>query len=123
MIFPKAVMKFLLPSLLFLKPTSAFHAHLPRRIEGIVLSHTLGSSSNGVFRNSLKHQTLHRFSSTSSDEETATEEKQKNAPRHDVRGSAGAPKDIDPEELKIQAALAEHQQNAPKLGFPVDGKL
>ncbi len=43
-----------------------------------------------------------------------------NAPRHDVRGGEGMTKEMDPEELKIQAALAEHQQNAPKLGFPTD---
>lgn len=43
----------------------------------------------------------------------------KNAPTHDVRGS-GAPQEMDPEELKIQEALAEHQKNAPKLGFPTD---
>ena len=42
-----------------------------------------------------------------------------NAPRHDVR-SEGAAQEMDPEEMKIQAALAEHQQNAPKLGFPTD---
>lgn len=42
-----------------------------------------------------------------------------NAPRHDVR-SDGAAKEMDPEEMKIQAALAEHQQQAPKLGFDVD---
>jgi hypothetical protein len=42
-----------------------------------------------------------------------------NAPRHDVR-SDGPSTDIDPEELKVQAALAEHQQRAPKLGFDVD---
>ena len=42
-----------------------------------------------------------------------------NAPRHDVR-SDGAAMEMDPEELKIQEALAEHQQNAPKLGFDVD---
>lgn len=42
-----------------------------------------------------------------------------NAPRHDVR-SDGAAKEMDPEEMKIQSALAEHQQNAPKLGFDVD---
>eukprot|EP00985_Skeletonema_marinoi_P024400 scaffold16950_cov70-Skeletonema_marinoi.AAC.1 len=38
---------------------------------------------------------------------------------HDVR-SDGVAKEMDPEELKIQTALAEHQQNAPKLGFPTD---
>lgn len=42
-----------------------------------------------------------------------------NAPRHDVR-SAGAAREMDPEEMKIQMALSEHQQNAPKLGFDVD---
>ena len=42
-----------------------------------------------------------------------------NAPRHDVR-SGGASMEMDPEEMKVQAALAEHQQNAPKLGFDVD---
>lgn len=42
-----------------------------------------------------------------------------NAPRHDVR-SGGAAMKMDPEEMKIQQALAEHQQNAPKLGFDVD---
>lgn len=41
-----------------------------------------------------------------------------NAPRHDVRSSA--PMDMDPEEAKIQAALAEHQQNAPKMGWATD---
>lgn len=41
-----------------------------------------------------------------------------NAPRHDVRSSA--PIDMDPEEAKLQAALAEHQQNAPKLGWAAD---
>lgn len=34
--------------------------------------------------------------------------------------SSAAPSEMDPEEVKIQEALAEHQQNAPKLGFPVD---
>mmetsp|Transcript_4520 Transcript_4520/g.10034 ORF Transcript_4520/g.10034 Transcript_4520/m.10034 type:complete len:326 (+) Transcript_4520:60-1037(+) len=38
--------------------------------------------------------------------------------RHDVRSGAGM--EMDPEEMKLQAALAEHQQNAPKLGFDVD---
>jgi len=28
--------------------------------------------------------------------------------------------EMDPEEMKLQTALAEHQQNAPKLGFAVD---
>ena len=42
-----------------------------------------------------------------------------NAPRHDVR-SAGAAREMDPEEMKIPMALSEHQQNAPKLGFDVD---
>lgn len=33
-----------------------------------------------------------------------------NAPKHDVR--SGGNVEMDPEELKIQTALAEHQQNA-----------
>jgi hypothetical protein len=33
-----------------------------------------------------------------------------NAPRHDVR--SGGNIEMDPEEMKIQQALAEHQQNA-----------
>lgn len=33
-----------------------------------------------------------------------------NAPKHDVR--SGGNVEMDPEEMKIQAALAEHQQNA-----------
>ena len=44
---------------------------------------------------------------------------EKNAPRHDVR-SSGAAAEMDPEEAKIQAAFAEHQQNAPKLGWATD---
>ncbi|KAL9191182.1 hypothetical protein ACHAXT_000888 [Thalassiosira profunda] len=42
-----------------------------------------------------------------------------NAPGHDVR-SDGAAKEMDPAEATLQAALAEHQQHAPKLGFDVD---
>ena len=41
------------------------------------------------------------------------------APRHDVR-SEGAMAEMDPEEAKIQAAFAEHQQHAPKLGWATD---
>eukprot|EP00804_Cyclotella_cryptica_P006473 CCRYP_012772-RA/>CCRYP_012772-RA protein AED:0.36 eAED:0.36 QI:257/1/1/1/0.6/0.5/6/536/333 len=41
-----------------------------------------------------------------------------NAPRHDVR--SGGVVEMDPEEMKLQEALAQHQQNAPKLGFPTD---
>jgi len=44
---------------------------------------------------------------------------EKNAPRHDVRSSGAAP-EMDPEEAKIQAAFAEHQQHAPKLGWATD---
>jgi len=41
------------------------------------------------------------------------------APGHDVR-SSGVATEMDPEEAKLQAAFAEHQKNAPKLGYPVD---
>lgn len=47
------------------------------------------------------------------------EDRSENRGGHDVRG-AGPPVELDPEEAKIQAAFAEHQQNAPKLGFPTD---
>lgn len=41
-----------------------------------------------------------------------------NAPRHDVR--SGGNVEMDPEEMKLQAALAEHQQNAVSLsGMPL----
>lgn len=59
------------------------------------------------------------FSSPSDGEssEAASEAKSsKHAPRHDT----GAPANISPEEMKIQAAFAEHQQNVPKLGFAID---
>jgi len=42
-----------------------------------------------------------------------------NATGHDVR-SEGVPQEIDPEELKIQAAFAEHQKNAEKLDWATD---
>ena len=42
-----------------------------------------------------------------------------NVPRHDVR-SGGPSTEMDPEEMKVQAALADHQKSAPKLGFDVD---
>lgn len=45
----------------------------------------------------------------------------KNQPRHDVRSDGDGVMDkIDPEELKIQQALAEHQKEAPKLGWATD---
>ena len=62
---------------------------------------------------------LSRTSSSSSLLPNRTLVQLSNAPRHDVR-SDGAAMEMDPEELKIQEALAEHQQNAPKLGFDVD---
>lgn len=44
-----------------------------------------------------------------------------NAPRHDVRsGDSADTMEMDPEEMKIQQAFAEHQQNAPKLGWATD---
>ena len=42
-----------------------------------------------------------------------------NAPRHNVWLACVA-REMDPEEMKIQMALSEHQQNAPKLGFDLD---
>ena len=46
----------------------------------------------------------------------STDEK---APRHDVR-SEGVMSEMNPEEMKVQAAFAEHQKNAPKLGWATD---
>jgi putative heme iron utilization protein len=40
----------------------------------------------------------------------------KHAPQHDT----GSPVEMDPEEMKTQAAFAKHQQNAPKLDFAAD---
>ena len=42
----------------------------------------------------------------------------KHAPKHDTGASSDV--EVDPEEMKTMAAFAEHQQNAPKLGFAVD---
>jgi len=42
----------------------------------------------------------------------------KHAPTHDTGG--GKAPEMSPEEMKTQAAFAEHQQNCPKLGFPTD---
>ncbi len=53
----------------------------------------------------------------SSSETTSEKKEPKHAPRHDV---PGAKVEISPEEMKIQAAFAEHQQNCPKLGFATD---
>lgn len=40
----------------------------------------------------------------------------RNAPKHDT----GMPMELNPEEIKIQTAFAQHQQDAPKLGFAID---
>lgn len=63
------------------------------------------------------HHGLTVLNSNRDDEEEA---KSKNAPRHDVRSGGGTAKEMDPEEMKIQEAFAEHQQNAPKLGWATD---
>mmetsp|Transcript_26926 Transcript_26926/g.39868 ORF Transcript_26926/g.39868 Transcript_26926/m.39868 type:complete len:333 (-) Transcript_26926:73-1071(-) len=41
-------------------------------------------------------------------------------PKHAPKHGTGAAVELDPEEMKTQAAFGEHQQNAPKLGFAVD---
>jgi len=41
------------------------------------------------------------------------------APKHDVR-SDGVVEEMDEEEKDLQARFAEHQQNAPRLGFATD---
>ena len=50
---------------------------------------------------------------------TAAYAEKDRAPRHDVR-SSGAAAEMDPEEMKIQEAFGEHQQNAAKLGWATD---
>ena len=60
------------------------------------------------------------FSSSTDDEKTDSEPAVKEkAPGHDVK-STGTVLPLDPEEMKVQERLAEHQQNAPKLGWAVD---
>jgi len=60
------------------------------------------------------------FSSSTDDEKTDAEPAVKEkAPGHDVK-STGAVLQLDPEEMKVQERLAEHQQNAPKLGWADD---
>lgn len=63
------------------------------------------------------HNVLFSSTTDSEDKSAATETK---APRHDVRSAGAEGMKIDPEELKIQQALQEHQSNAPKLGWATD---
>jgi hypothetical protein len=65
----------------------------------------------------LQIQSTHAFSAPFAVSRTAAANKPNelstrlfNAPRHDVRGGGNV--EMDPEEMKIQQALAEHQQNA-----------
>jgi len=69
------------------------------------------TTSNALFTSQARTLTLN---SSKSDEEAKVEKK--NAPGHDVR-SAGVAQEMDPEEMKVQQAFGEHQQNAPKLDF------
>jgi len=59
--------------------------------------------------------------SSSTDEEKKESPNQETAKalRHDVRNE-GMEQEMDPEEIKIQQAFMEHQQNAPKLGWATD---
>ena len=53
---------------------------------------------------------------------SAGDDKEENAPKqagHGVRND-GMTVEIDEEEMKIQQKFMEHQQSAPKLGFPTD---
>lgn len=63
-------------------------------------------------------QSSSRIFNSNGDEESAKSEEK--APKHAPRHDAGTQIEISPEEQKIQAAFAEHQQNCAKLGFPVD---
>lgn len=74
--------------------------------------------------NKVQKQQQQLFSSSTDNEkdsETSTSSSNnkapKHAPRHDVPGMK---MEISPEEMKIQAAFAEHQAQCPKLGFATD---
>jgi putative heme iron utilization protein len=56
----------------------------------------------------------------SKSEEIDKSVKTKNAPRHDIRTNSSSMVTIDPEEVKLQEILVEHQKNAPKLGWATD---
>ncbi len=75
---------------------------------------TVGFRHRSMFGRPFTHatSTFQRFLSSNSEETT-------NAPRHDVR-SSDTFAEIDEEEMKIQQALRDHQQKAPRLGFPTD---
>ena len=56
-----------------------------------------------------------RLLASTNDDET----KESKAPRHDVRSNMDFA-EMDPAEAQLQAALAEHQQHAPKMTFAQD---
>jgi len=133
MIFYQASKYLIATLLLLIGPTSGFKAQLPPavRSSSFEKSSSSTSSRNGnVFQAREKkrrvlteknylQQLLHSSATDTTDDEKKKNEGKKIITGHDVKNT-GAPVEIDPEELKIQQAFAEHQQNAPKLGFPVD---
>lgn len=69
---------------------------------------------------SVNQRTSSSIFSTTENEEAAQKKTGGEKPPSGHAVPAGAMKELSPEETKIQAALAEHQQNAPKLGFASD---
>jgi hypothetical protein len=73
-----------------------------------VSRHSAVAFSSGCRRSFITTRSTHRLYS-----------KDEKPTGHDVR-SKGVMEEMDPEELKVQATFAEHQQNAPKLGWATD---
>jgi len=59
-------------------------------------------------------------SSTDNDKGTESSSTEKKEPTHAPRHDTGTPQEVSPEEMKVQAAFAEHQQNCPKPDFATD---
>lgn len=78
------------------------------------------SAASGLVRPTAKASAVRIFSTTQNNDkssEETTSEKKTPAPGHDVPGMN---QQLSPEEMKTQAAFAEHQKNCPKLGFATD---
>mmetsp|Transcript_17302 Transcript_17302/g.25860 ORF Transcript_17302/g.25860 Transcript_17302/m.25860 type:complete len:358 (+) Transcript_17302:42-1115(+) len=92
--------------------TQAFLAPSARRsfsISSSPTSSTIQGNARGLYS-----------SSTDKDEAQTSSSSEKKEPKHAPRHDVGAQAELSPEEMAIQAAFAEHQQNCPKLGFATD---
>ena len=95
------------------------------RISVSIIASFLAASSTAEAFLAPRLRSIHHTSNYNSvrlfSTEKSTEESEKKAPKHAPRHDVpGAKVEISPEEMKIQAAFAEHQQNCPKLGFATD---